>query len=115
MTCTAETTGKKAIQRLTPPGKDAPLPLGGQNGSLDDAAWNSEQLIVSRVSALMYSCSLMLTSSYKCKVVRFLLLFFLSVGSFKMPLDFGFLLSKTPYCLFDVCYYATQSCLLTSE
>nr|VDC61543.1 unnamed protein product [Brassica rapa] len=63
-----ETTGKKAIQRLAPPGKDAPLPLGGQNGSLDDAAWNSEQLIVLRVSALMYSCSVMLTSSYKCKL-----------------------------------------------
>ncbi|KAG5385093.1 hypothetical protein IGI04_036563 [Brassica rapa subsp. trilocularis] len=63
-----ETTGKKAIQRLAPPGRDAPLPLGGQNGSLDDAAWNSEQLIVSRVSALMYCCSVMLTSSYKCKL-----------------------------------------------
>ncbi|CAN6888964.1 hypothetical protein Bca4012_072090 [Brassica carinata] len=63
-----ETTGKKAMQRLAPPGRDAPLPLGGQNGILDDAAWNSEQLIVSRVSALMYCCSVMLTSSYKCKL-----------------------------------------------
>ncbi|CAH8390660.1 unnamed protein product [Eruca vesicaria subsp. sativa] len=63
-----ENIGKKAIQRLAPPGKDAPLPLGGQNGSLDDAAWNSEQLIVSRVSALMYCSSVMLTSSYKCKL-----------------------------------------------
>ncbi|CAN7088256.1 unnamed protein product [Brassica rapa subsp. narinosa] len=63
-----ETTGKKAIQRLAPPRRDAPLPLGGQNGSLDDAVWNSEQLIVSRVSALMYCCSVMLTSSYKCKL-----------------------------------------------
>ncbi|CAF2044717.1 proline-, glutamic acid- and leucine-rich protein 1 [Brassica rapa] len=63
-----ETTGKKAIQRLAPPGRDAPLPFGGQNGSLDDAVWNSEQLIVSRVSALMYCCSVMLTSSYKCKL-----------------------------------------------
>ncbi|KAL0795827.1 hypothetical protein Bca101_067204 [Brassica carinata] len=64
-----EEIGKKAIQRLAPPGKDAPLPLGGQNGSLDDAAWNSEQLIVSRVSALMYCSTMMLTSSYKCKHV----------------------------------------------
>ncbi|XP_010478406.1 PREDICTED: proline-, glutamic acid- and leucine-rich protein 1-like isoform X1 [Camelina sativa] len=63
-----ETKGTKAIQRLTPPGKDSPLPLGGQNGGLDDAAWNSEQLIVSRVSALMLCSSTMLTSSYKSKI-----------------------------------------------
>ncbi|EOA39675.1 hypothetical protein CARUB_v10008316mg [Capsella rubella] len=63
-----ETKGTKAIQRLTPPGKDSPLPLGGQNGGLDDAAWNSEQLIVSRVSALMLSSSTMLTSLYKSKI-----------------------------------------------
>ncbi|CAH2034466.1 unnamed protein product [Thlaspi arvense] len=63
-----ETIGKKALQRLAPPGKDSPLPLGGQNGGLDDAAWSSEQLIVSRVSALMFCCSTMLTSSFKSKV-----------------------------------------------
>ncbi|KAF8080261.1 hypothetical protein N665_0961s0009 [Sinapis alba] len=63
-----ETIGIKAIKRLAPPGKDAPLPLGGQDGSLEDAAWNSEQLMVSRVSALMYCSSIMLTSSYKCKL-----------------------------------------------
>ncbi|XP_024009175.1 proline-, glutamic acid- and leucine-rich protein 1 isoform X2 [Eutrema salsugineum] len=63
-----ETIGKKAIQRLAPPGKDSPLPLGGQNGGLDDAAWNSEQLIVSRVSALMLCSSTMLTSSHKSKL-----------------------------------------------
>ncbi|CAE5958881.1 unnamed protein product [Arabidopsis arenosa] len=63
-----ETKGTKAIQRLTPPGKDSPLPLGGQNGGLDDAAWNSEQLIVSRVSALMFCSSTMLTSPYKSKI-----------------------------------------------
>ncbi|KAG2318989.1 hypothetical protein Bca52824_012202 [Brassica carinata] len=63
-----ETVGKKAIQRLAPPGKDSPLPLGGQDGALDDASWNSEQLIVSRVSALMFCSSTMLTSSYKSKL-----------------------------------------------
>ncbi|CAN8290664.1 unnamed protein product [Cochlearia groenlandica] len=63
-----ETKGKKAIQRLAPPGKDSPSPLGGQNGGLDDAMWNSEQLIVSRVSALMFCSSMMLTSSYKSKL-----------------------------------------------
>ncbi|KAJ0230349.1 hypothetical protein HA466_0308530 [Hirschfeldia incana] len=63
-----EETGKKAMKRLVPPGQDAPLPLGGQDASLDDAAWNSEQLIVSRVSTLMYCSSVMLTSSYKCKL-----------------------------------------------
>ncbi|AEE31198.1 proline-, glutamic acid/leucine-rich protein [Arabidopsis thaliana] len=63
-----ETKGTKAIQRLTPPGKDSPLPLGGQNGGLDDASWNSEQLIVSRVSALMFCTSTMLTTSYKSKI-----------------------------------------------
>ncbi|KAL1205103.1 hypothetical protein V5N11_016443 [Cardamine amara subsp. amara] len=63
-----ETKGTKAIQRLAPPGKDAPSPLGGENGGLDDAAWNSEQLIVSRVSTLMFCSSMMLTSSYKSKV-----------------------------------------------
>ncbi|KAL9307757.1 putative pre-rRNA-processing protein Rix1 [Arabidopsis thaliana] len=65
-----ETKGTKAIQRLTPPGKDSPLPLGGQNGGLDDASWNSEQLIVSRVSALMFCTSTMLTTSYKSKVIN---------------------------------------------
>lgn len=70
--CVAETRGTKAIQRLAPPGKDSPPPLGGQDGGLDDAAWNSEQLIVSRVSALMFCSSTMLISSYKSKVVRFL-------------------------------------------
>jgi len=74
VTCVAETKGTKAIQRLTPPGKDSPLPLGGQNGGLDDASWNSEQLIVSRVSALMFCTSTMLTTSYKSKVVRYLFL-----------------------------------------
>ncbi|CAD5314071.1 unnamed protein product [Arabidopsis thaliana] len=68
VTCVAETKGTKAIQRLTPPGKDSPLPLGGQNGGLDDASWNSEQLIVSRVSALMFCTSTMLTTSYKSKI-----------------------------------------------
>ncbi|CAH8349955.1 unnamed protein product [Eruca vesicaria subsp. sativa] len=63
-----ETVGKKAIQRLAPPGKDSPLPLGGQDGALDDASLNSEQLIVSRVSALMFCSSTMLTSSYKSKL-----------------------------------------------
>lgn len=64
-----ETVGKKAIQRLAPPGKDSPLPLGGQDGGLDDASLNSEEFIVSRVSALMFCCSTMLTSSFKSKVV----------------------------------------------
>ncbi|CAG7899055.1 unnamed protein product [Brassica rapa] len=63
-----ETVGKKAIQRLAPPGKDSPLPLGGQDGALDDASWNSEELIVSRVSALMFCSSTMLTSSFKSKL-----------------------------------------------
>ncbi|KFK44843.1 hypothetical protein AALP_AA1G309800 [Arabis alpina] len=63
-----ETKGAKAIQRLAPPGKDSPPPLGGQDGGLDDTAWNSEQLIASRVSALMYCSSTMLTSSYKSKI-----------------------------------------------
>ncbi|KAL0698667.1 hypothetical protein Bca4012_054789 [Brassica carinata] len=63
-----EIVGKKAIQRLAPPGKDSPLPLGGQDGALDDASWNSEQLIVSRVSALMFCSSTMLTNSYKSKL-----------------------------------------------
>lgn len=69
---------------MTPPGKDSPLPLGGQNGGLDDAAWNSEQLIVTRVSALMFCSSTMLTSSYKSKVVRYLF----SVALFMIPLNF---------------------------
>uniref|UniRef100_A0A1J3ID65 Proline-, glutamic acid-and leucine-rich protein 1 n=1 Tax=Noccaea caerulescens TaxID=107243 RepID=A0A1J3ID65_NOCCA len=63
-----ETKGKKALQRLTPPGKDSPSPLGGLNGGLDDASWNSEQLIATRVSALMFCCSTMLTSSNRSKV-----------------------------------------------
>ncbi|XP_010549501.1 PREDICTED: proline-, glutamic acid- and leucine-rich protein 1 isoform X2 [Tarenaya hassleriana] len=63
-----ETKGKQAISLLVQPGKESPPPLGGSNGVLNDASVESEQLIVSRVSAIMFCCSTMLTSSYKTKV-----------------------------------------------
>ncbi|CAA3005199.1 proline-, glutamic acid- and leucine-rich 1 [Olea europaea subsp. europaea] len=66
-----EARSNETMRILLPPGKEAPQPLGGQERSQetsDFAMRRAEQLLVSRISTLMYCCCTMLTDSYPVQV-----------------------------------------------
>ncbi|OVA09040.1 hypothetical protein BVC80_9097g108 [Macleaya cordata] len=65
-----EIKSREFVRLLVPPGKDPPPPLGGQLSveTSDQAANRSEQLLLSRVSTLMFCCCTMLTSAYPVQV-----------------------------------------------
>lgn len=66
-----EARSNETMRILLPPGKEAPQPLGGQalsEETSDFAMRRPEQLLVSRISTLMYCCCTMLSDSYQVQV-----------------------------------------------
>ncbi|CAI9773967.1 unnamed protein product [Fraxinus pennsylvanica] len=66
-----EARSNETVRILLPPGKEAPQPLGGQALSQETSDFSMrrpEQLLVSRISTLMYCCCTMLSDSYQVQV-----------------------------------------------